>query len=118
VSVLYLELPRRSRGGELRLWAHSDVIGTHVPVENELVHFRGDLAHEVCPFEGQGLRASLVMEQYHLEPQAVARLPAFKLDSRAGFGAYLKAHAAWGAKGELEPSPPGETGHESGAGDG
>jgi hypothetical protein len=37
-------------------------------------------------------RASLVIEQYHFEPEALARLPEFQLESRAGFGAFLKHH--------------------------
>ena len=38
-------------------------------------------------------RASLVIEQYHFADEALARLPKFKLDSRAGFKAYLTHHA-------------------------
>lgn len=92
VSVLYLEVPR-ARGGELLVY--DGAIASIVrPRENTLVHFRGDLAHEVAAFEGaEGLRASLVIEQYCFAPEALERLPVFKLDSRAGFGAYLDAHA-------------------------
>ena len=95
VSVLYLTIPT-STGGELLLWNGSDPIAKLVPEENALVHFRGDLAHQVCPFEGGtagALRASLVVEQYHFAPDALARLPEFSLESRAGFGAYLQHHS-------------------------
>lgn len=94
VSVLYLEVPF-SRGGELVLWNGSIPVGLHAPAPNDAVHFRGDLAHAVRPFDGPpgARRASLVIEQYRFEPLALAKLPAFRLDSRAGFGAYLEDHA-------------------------
>ena len=68
------------------------------PRPNSSIHFRGDLAHAVNAFtdarqQGQ-LRASLVIEQYHFADDVLARLPEFQLDSRAGFGAFLKHHAA------------------------
>jgi hypothetical protein len=94
VSVLYLAVPD-ARGGELRLFAGAAPVGVVRPRENWLVHFHGALSHEVCAFEGApgGLRASLVIEQYHFGEAALARLPDFQLDSRAGFAAYLDAHA-------------------------
>ncbi len=94
VSVLYLSIPK-ARGGELLLWEGPNELARLTPEENALVHFRGDLAHEVCAFEGaEGtLRASLVIEQYHFAPDVLARLPEFQLESRAGFGAYLEHHA-------------------------
>lgn len=94
VSVLYLSIPK-AKGGELLIWDGPNEVARLAPEENALVHFRGDLAHEVCAFEGaEGLRASLVIEQYHFTPDALARLPEFQLESRAGFGAYLQHHAA------------------------
>ena len=95
VSVLYLSVPA-STGGMLQLWNGSIPVGLITPKTGEAVHFRGDLAHAVRAFEGpaEARRASLVIEQYHFEPEALARLPAFQLDSRAGFSAYLKDHAA------------------------
>lgn len=95
VSVLYLAVPAAT-GGMLQLWNGSIPVGLITPKTGEAVHFRGDLAHAVRAFEGpaEARRASLVIEQYHFEPDALARLPAFQLDSRAGFGAYLKDHAA------------------------
>lgn len=94
VSVLYLQVPP-ARGGELALWVAERRLATLAPRENGLVHFFGGLSHEVCAFQGApgGLRASLVIEQYHFGPEALARLPGFQLDSRAGFAAYLDAHA-------------------------
>lgn len=95
VSVLYLSVPD-ARGGALQLWNGASRLRPIAPKPNRAVHFRGDLAHEVEAFTGaapHALRASLVIEQYHLEPDALARLPAFQLDSRAGFGAYLEHHA-------------------------
>jgi hypothetical protein len=96
VSVLYLEVPTAS-GGELALWNGAVPVGLIPPRSRQAVHFRGDLAHAVRPFEStsaEARRASLVIEQYHFTPEALGRLPAFKLDSRAGFGAYLDDHAS------------------------
>ncbi len=95
VSVLYLQVPG-ARGGELQLWDGPTSVGRLPPAPNQLVHFRGALAHAVEPFsggEGQ-VRASLVIEQYHFGPEALERLPDFKLESRAGFGAFLQHHAS------------------------
>lgn len=94
VSVLYLSVPH-ARGGELVLWNDDGLRRAKLaPRENASVHFRGDLLHEVLAFDGaDGVRASLVIEQYHFAPEPLARLPDFKLDSRAGFQAYLAHHA-------------------------
>ncbi|MEW5739212.1 MAG: 2OG-Fe(II) oxygenase [Myxococcota bacterium] len=94
VSVLYLHVPA-ARGGELKLYLNKLPIGALRPRDNQLVHFHGGLSHEVCAFDGAPgeVRASLVVEQYHFAPETLARLPDFQLDSRAGFAAYLDAHA-------------------------
>lgn len=93
VSVLYLSVPK-ARGGTLQLWSGPTPVGEVKPAENASVHFRGDLAHQVNAFEGakDAVRASLVIEQYHFADDALARLPEFKLESRAGFSAYLEHH--------------------------
>ena len=95
VSVLYLRVPERARGGGLVLSRGTVPVGEVRPRPGLLLHFRGDLTHEVLPFTGGGegaLRASLVCEQYAFAPEALARLPAFRIQSKAGFGAYLEAH--------------------------
>ena len=92
VSVLYLQVPERAKGGELCLLHDNVPVGEVRPREGMLVHFRGDLQHEVRPFTGgaEGARrASLVCEQYAFPPEALARIPAFRLQSKAGFAAYL-----------------------------
>jgi hypothetical protein len=89
VSVLYLAAP----GGALVLSRGAKELGRVAPREGTMVHFNGELDHAVEPFEGEGTRASLVLEQYHFGPAALARLPELKVDSRAGFQAYLDAHA-------------------------
>lgn len=93
VSVLYLSVPK-ARGGDLQLWDGPTPITRVTPKENTLLHFRGDLAHQVNAFEGapNEVRASLVIEQYHFAPEALARLPDFRLESRAGFSAFLSHH--------------------------
>jgi len=95
VSVIYLQVPRSMTGGKLRLTRGSDLIGEVAPQEGDLVHFRGDLTHEVTPVQATdegACRISLVCEQYHLEKEALAMLPDFRIQSKAGFAAYLKDH--------------------------
>jgi hypothetical protein len=94
VSVLYLRVPPDIEGGALRLYREHESRGQVLPEAGMLLHFRGDLAHEVQPFQGGpegALRASLVCEQYALSRRAVARIPAFRIQSKAGFSAYLEA---------------------------
>ena len=88
VSVLYLEAP--SGSGALELFRGAQRIATLEPESGAVVHFEGALEHAVGA--GPAARVSLVLEQYALAAEALARLPAFKLDSRAGFAAYLADH--------------------------
>lgn len=100
VTVLYLRVPQQS-GGELVISRGQSFEGIIEPNEGGLLHFKGDLSHEVLPVEelpAGEQRASLVIEQYCFADEALARLPEFKLDSRGGFGAYLKHH-----QGQQEP---------------
>ncbi|SEN16387.1 hypothetical protein SAMN05444354_13251 [Stigmatella aurantiaca] len=95
VSVLYLQVPPGIQGGALRLLRDNQPLGQVRPRSGLLVHFRGDLQHEVQPFTGGpegALRASLVCEQYAFGPEALARISPFRIQSKAGFGAYLDAH--------------------------
>ncbi len=95
VTVLYLDVPPCD-GGALTLFHGNEPLGSITPRTGLLVHFRGDLSHQVEPFTGArpgALRASLVLEQYTLPPEGLAALPPFQLDSRAGFGAFLRLHA-------------------------
>ena len=103
VSVLYLSVPKQS-GGELVLVRNGKIKGVVFPTEGGLLHFRGDLPHEVRPVEdsSQVQRASLVIEQYRFDDAALARLPRFRLDSRAGFAAYLEHHQQQGGAKEFE----------------
>lgn len=93
VTVLYLSVPK-ARGGTLQLWSGPTPVTEVKPAENTSVQFRGNLAHQVNAFEGakDAVRASLVIEQYHFADDALARLPDFRLESRAGFSAYLEHH--------------------------
>jgi 2-oxoglutarate-Fe(II)-dependent oxygenase superfamily protein len=92
VTVLYLRAPERFRGGELRLYRGERRVARIRPSPGRLIHFRGDLQHEVTPMETRAgaLRASLVLEQYHLDADALARLPELNVQSKAGFAAYLE----------------------------
>lgn len=105
VSVLYLRVPP-GPGGELQLWRDAEPVARLRPRENRLLHFRGDLAHQVEPFSAADtLRASLVVEQYTLTPEQQARVPAFKVDSRAGFGAFLETHERRAEPRQFEREP-------------
>ncbi|HEX8536135.1 MAG TPA: 2OG-Fe(II) oxygenase, partial [Cystobacter sp.] len=100
VSVLYLNVPEGAKGGALVLSRGQLARGEVRPRPGLLVHFRGDLTHEVQPFTGGpegALRASLVCEQYAFAPEALARQPAFRIQSKAGFSAYLDEHRARGS---------------------
>lgn len=93
VSVLYLQVPACG-GGELVLAREKKLRGVVHPVERTLLHFRGDLEHQVRALEQapkDAARASLVLEQYHFADEALARLPAYRLDSRAKFQLALEA---------------------------
>lgn len=97
VSVLYLTVPSGIQGGELHLLHQNQLLGSIRPRPGLLVQFQGQLQHEVEPFTGGepgAVRASLVCEQYAFGPEALARIPAFQIQSKAGFAAYLDAHRA------------------------
>ncbi|GHH04359.1 2OG-Fe(II) oxygenase [Comamonas sp. JC664] len=106
VSVLYLQVPEHVRGGELCLHHQDTPVGEVRPREGLLVHFRGDLQHEVRPFTGgaEGAsRVSLVCEQYVFPPEALSRIPSFRIQSKAGFAAYLddQRHRSDGGSGGI-----------------
>ncbi|MBN1204141.1 MAG: 2OG-Fe(II) oxygenase [Myxococcaceae bacterium] len=104
VSVLYLTVPEGAHGGSLQLLRADQPVGRVRPRPGLLVQFRGDLQHEVHPFTGGAegaLRASLVCEQYAFGPEALARIPTFRIQSKAGFSAYLDEHRSR----EGDPSP-------------
>lgn len=96
VSVLYLQVPDCG-GGELVLAREQKLKGVIHPSAGTLLHFRGDLTHQVRGLDAEApreaARASLVLEQYHFAPEALARLPAWRLDSRAKFKLALEAAA-------------------------
>lgn len=95
VSVLYLQSPEGEEvsGGELRLFRNWRPVGTIQPVPGTLLHFRGDLKHEVLPFRGarpDSIRASLVCEQYRFRAEALARIASLSVHSKNGFRAFLE----------------------------
>jgi hypothetical protein len=95
VSVLYLSVPPAG-GGSLRLWRGSWPVGIIAPRIGRSVHFRGDLKHAVDSFESEDpseRRASLVIEQYHFDADALARIPPCRVESRAGFDTFLAEHS-------------------------
>jgi len=53
------------------------------PQTNMLVHFQGHLTHSVNPVKSEGLRLSLICEQYCLEDEELIKIPEFIIESRA-----------------------------------
>lgn len=91
VSVLYLRAPEQ--GGALRLRQGRRHVADILPARGALVCFQGELEHQVLPFhsdDDSAVRASLVCEQYALPPEGLARMPACRVHSLAGFKAYLR----------------------------
>lgn len=104
VSVVYLIAPR-ARGGRLLLDDEGRPRAAIKPRAGALVVFDGRLAHQVEPFSGGppgSVRASLVCEQYVVPDAALARLPALRLHSKAGFDAYLDDAAGRAADLDVE----------------
>lgn len=83
VSVLYVEVPRELRGGDLVLRRGRKFLGRVTPREGLLVQFDGDLEHGVDRVDSPGLRLSLVCEQYLLPAEQLARVPPYRIESRA-----------------------------------
>jgi hypothetical protein len=83
VSVLYVDVPKDLRGGELTLRRGRKFLGRVVPREGLLVQFDGDLEHGVGRVDTPGLRLSLVCEQYLLDEGQLAMVPEFRIESRA-----------------------------------
>jgi hypothetical protein len=91
VSVLYLSVPAVAAGAELRLYREERQVLSLRPEPGALLHFRGDLAHEVTSHEGPAgeVRASLVLEQYALPEEAAGRLPELNVHSKASLYEFL-----------------------------
>lgn len=82
VSVLYVRIPEKMKGGELVLKSAKRHVGKITPQCNSLVYFQGDLTHSVNPVETLGNRLSLVCEQYALTPIELEEIPLFTVESR------------------------------------
>ena len=92
VSVLYVQVPERLSGGELRLYHRGERVAALAPMARALVTFRGDLTHEVAAVETSApelseARISLVVEQYRVPEPLKARVPRFEVRTRAGVAA-------------------------------
>ncbi|HEU4418925.1 MAG TPA: 2OG-Fe(II) oxygenase [Planctomycetota bacterium] len=83
VSVLYVEVPKAMRGGDLVLRRGRKFLGRVTPREGLLVQFDGDLEHGVDRVETPGQRLSLVCEQYLLDQDELGQVPEYAIESRA-----------------------------------
>lgn len=91
VSVLYVDVPRGLVGGALRLYRGERLLCELPPRSGALLTFRGDLRHEVTPVSAGAptiydARLSLVVEQYRLPDDELARVPAVHVGSRRPAG--------------------------------
>lgn len=82
VSVLYAEVPRPLRGGDLLLRRGRRLLGRVTPQEGLLVTFDGDLEHGVERVDSPGRRLSLVCEQYALRDDELDAVPEFVIESQ------------------------------------
>jgi FkbM family methyltransferase len=83
VSVLYVQVPEDTIGGELILKTGQRLVGTIVPQTNKLVHFVGTLVHSVNPVHCSSSRISLICEQYNLSEERLKNIPEFEIKSGA-----------------------------------
>lgn len=88
-SVLYLRVPEDLKGGELRFHLVVPIV-TIRPQENLLIEFLGSFRHSVTKVEKSSEpRASLVLEQYRMKPQALALIPEFMIHTDRQFNQFL-----------------------------
>ena len=88
VSVLYVQVPERLEGGELRLYHRGRKVAALTPMPRALVTFRGDMVHEVTEVSSgaadlSAARISLVMEQYRVPEEVRSRIPFIHVMTRA-----------------------------------
>lgn len=83
VSVLYVDVPTGMRGGTLVLQRGKKVLARVAPEAGLLVQFDGDLTHSVERVDTDGLRLSLVCEQYALDERELDMVPDYRLETRA-----------------------------------
>lgn len=92
VSVLYLHQPPGT-GGMLRLAREGQVVGEVRPQPGTLVHFRGELTHEVTALDDApdgSERVSVVCEQYCFAEGVLGRVPTVAVRSGGKFRAVLE----------------------------
>jgi len=82
VSVLYVQVPKDLKGGELVLRNHKQQVAIISPKANTLIHFQGNLTHSVNAVQVAGERLSLVCEQYSLDDNELRQIPEFAIESR------------------------------------
>lgn len=92
VTVLYVAVPEKMRGGELRLYEGDRPVATITPRKGSMLTFRGDLRHEVTEVLSGApdiyeARLSLVIEQYRLTEDQLRLLPPYQIGTRRMLGA-------------------------------
>ncbi len=85
VSVLYIEVPTAMKGGGLVLARGKRILARIEPRADLLIEFDGDLTHSVERVDTDGLRLSLVCEQYALLPEELEMVPDYGVESRARY---------------------------------
>ncbi len=89
VAVAYVQVPSDLQQGALVIDDGRGASQCIAPLEGRLVVFDGALAHAVQPVNASSARVSWVLEQYALDAAALANIPRLRINSRAGFAAYL-----------------------------
>lgn len=91
VSVLYLQVPEKMKGGNfvIQRWLFKKTVH---PQDNLLLEFQGDLKHGVSPIleSDQNPRVSLVLESYELPKYLLEKIPDFHLKSNRPFENFLE----------------------------
>ena len=98
VSVLWVTAPPTLVGGELRLFKGAKVLATLPPAPGDVVHFNGQLLHQILPIEcindstenHPSRRISLICEKYRVPRGALHKVPPLKRHARGLFSRYLK----------------------------
>lgn len=75
VSVFYAEVSQEMEGGRLILNLGAENETTILPETNSVVHFLGQIIHEVTEVVSDNRRICVVCEQYNLDDQLLSSFP-------------------------------------------
>lgn len=82
VSIFYASADPAG-GGHLTLGTGTPQATTIAPKPGDLLHFRGDIVHDVSPYMSQSPRINVVCEQYNLTSELLDDFPIFEVITQA-----------------------------------